>query len=218
MQQRVQFDREQLQAFKSQAYVKFGETISMDRFLENSDPEKKKRSNEIQAKLNWCRERIRQLTEAKVPLMFSTWPETRLTVTQQHRPFDVALTETCDFLSRSTVNPLPGVDQEFLASLRYEAMFSKKELEEERRQAAELKVQLEDIWKNESQALYELTSVFIHRGESPSWGHYFFYSRNLPDQPDEWFKYNDSDVSVVSKDEVLADTTGSTANPYLVRG
>ena len=97
-------------------------------------------------------------------------------------------------------------------------MFSKKELEEERRHAAELKMQLEDIWKNESQALYELTSVFIHRGESPSWGHYFFYSRNLPDNPDEWFKYNDSDVSVVSKDEVLADTTGSTANPYLVCG
>jgi len=38
----------------------------MDRFLESSDPEKKRRSNEIQAKLNWCRERIRQLTEAKV--------------------------------------------------------------------------------------------------------------------------------------------------------
>jgi len=148
----------------------------------------------------------------------STRPGTRLTVTQQHRPFDVALTETCDFLSRSTLNSLPGVDQELLASLRYEAVFAKKELEEERRHAAELKMQLEDIWKNESQALYELTSVFIHRGESPSWGHYFFYSRNLPDYPDEWFKYNDSDVSVVSKDEVLADTTGSTANPYLVCG
>lgn len=196
--QRVQFDREQLQAFKSQAYVKFWETISMDRFLENSDPEKKRRSNEIQANLNSCRERIRQLTETK------------------HRPFDLALTETCDFLSGNTVNPLPGVDQELFASLRYEAMFAKKELEEERRHAAELKAQLEEIWKNENQALYELTSVFIHRGESPSWGHYFFYSRNLPDRPDEWFKYNDSDVSVVSKDEVLADTTGSTANPYLL--
>lgn len=114
------------------------------------------------------------------------------------------------------MNALPGVDQDLLGSLRYEAMYAKKELEEERRFAAELKLQLEDIWKNEKQASYELTSVFIHRGESPSWGHYFFYSRNLPDHPDEWFKYNDSDVSVVSKDEVLADTTGSTANPYLV--
>ena len=64
---------------------------------------------------------------------------------------------------------------------------------------------------------YELTSVFIHRGSSPSFGHYFFYSRNLPSEPDSWFKYNDSDVSAVSKDEVLADTTGSTANPYMVR-
>lgn len=108
------------------------------------------------------------------------------------------------------------MDQELLASLRYEAMYAKKELEEERRRAAELKAQLEDIWKDENQASYELTSVFIHRGESPSWGHYFFYSGNLPDHPDEWFKYNDSDVSVVSKSEVLADTTGSTANPYLV--
>ena len=116
------------------------------------------------------------------------------------------------------MNPLPGVDQELFASLRYEAVFAKKELEDERRRAAELKAQLEEIWRNESQALYELTSVFIHRGESPSWGHYFFYSRHLPDHPDEWFKYNDSDVSVVSKDEVLADTTGSTANPYLVCG
>ena len=67
--QRVQFDREQLQAFKSQAYLKFGESISMDRFLENSDPEKKRRSNELQTKLNGCRERIRQLTEAKVILL-----------------------------------------------------------------------------------------------------------------------------------------------------
>lgn len=66
VQQRVQFDREQLQAFKSQAYLKFGEIISMDRFLESSNPEKKRRSNNIQAKLNGCRERIRQLTEAKV--------------------------------------------------------------------------------------------------------------------------------------------------------
>ena len=65
---------------------------------------------------------------------------------------------------------------------------------------------------------YELTTVFIHPGSSPSWGHYFFYSRNLPDHPESWFKYNDSDVSKVSKDEVLADTTGSTANPYMVSG
>lgn len=78
-----------------------------------------------------------------------------------------------------------------------------------------LKEELESIWSESAEAAYELTSVFIHRGSSPSWGHYFFYSRHLPEAPDSWFKYNDSDVTVVSKEEVLADTTGSTANPYL---
>lgn len=44
----------------------------------------------------------------------------------------------------------------------------------------------------------------------------FLYQRNLPDHPDEWFKYNDQNVSKVSRDEVLVDTSGTNANPYLL--
>ena len=107
-------------------------------------------------------------------------------------------------------------DDALVDSLRAEEALVTEQLRVEREKMATLKQQLEDIWKDEMSAAYELTSVFIHRGSSPSWGHYFFYSRNLPDRPESWFKYNDSDVSSVSKDEVLADTTGSTANPYMV--
>jgi ubiquitin carboxyl-terminal hydrolase 25 len=78
------------------------------------------------------------------------------------------------------------------------------------------KAQLEELWAKESKMVYELSSVFFHRGSSPSWGHYFFYTRHLPDKPDSWFKMNDSQVTAVSKEEVLADTTDSTANAYLV--
>ena len=85
-----------------------------------------------------------------------------------------------------------------------------------RDKAKSLKEELESIWADQQTAAYELTSVFIHRGSSPSWGHYFFYARNLPEHPESWFKMNDSEVTMVSRDEVLADTTGSTANPYLV--
>ena len=113
--------------------------------------------------------------------------------------------------------PLPEVTTEIVAELRKEEGLVTRRLEEERNNAAQLKARIEDIWKDDTSAAYELTSVFIHRGSSPSWGHYFFYSRNLPDHPDQWFKYNDSSVSVVSQDEVFADTTGSTANPYMVR-
>ena len=90
------------------------------------------------------------------------------------------------------------------------------ELESQRVEAKRIKEDLESIWQGESDAEYELCSVFIHRGTSPSFGHYFFYSRDLPDNPDLWYKYNDAHVTVVGKDEIFADGTGSTANPYLV--
>ena len=90
------------------------------------------------------------------------------------------------------------------------------ETEELRVRAIDLKKELESIWRDETVAPYELASVFIHDGPSPSWGHYFLYSRHLPECPDSWFKYNDSEVMKVSKNEVLANTIGSTTNPYLV--
>lgn len=108
-----------------------------------------------------------------------------------------------------------------------------KEIGELKARIVTLKQELDELWKDDMKESYELTSVFIHRGtsafalvswarthensgDSPTFGHYFFYARHLPDKPDEWFKYNDEEVKVVSKDEVLRDTTRETANPYLV--
>ena len=52
--------------YKSQAYVKFGDSICMDRFLDRADPEKKVQSKSIQTELNACRERIQALAKGKV--------------------------------------------------------------------------------------------------------------------------------------------------------
>lgn len=108
------------------------------------------------------------------------------------------------------------MDDDLVAQLNGEQDVVKADIEDLRRMVAVHKEELEAIWRTENKMPYELTSVFVHRGSSPQFGHYFFYSRNLPDHPDVWFKYNDSTVTEVSKDEVFADTTGSTANPYLV--
>lgn len=112
---------------------------------------------------------------------------------------------------------LPQLDDELVVQLNNEQEVLDTEVEGLRKEIARLKEELENIWKDDTAFPYELTSVFIHRGASPSFGHYFFYSRNLPDKSDEWFKYNDSVVTEARKEEVLADTTRSTANPYLVR-
>jgi ubiquitin carboxyl-terminal hydrolase 25/28 len=197
--QRVQFDRETMQQFKSNAYVKFGESLFVDRFLESANPEKRAKSREIQSQLRICQDRILALTRGQKGI---SYPD--------------ALNKTIDFLQNQELLPLADWNVDFSAQLTSEKAHLDEELRLLREAATALKTQLEDLWRDEQSAQYELSSVFIHRGTSPSWGHYFFYSRHLPDSPDSWYKYNDSDVSLVSKEEVLADGTGSTANPYLL--
>lgn len=134
----------------------------------------------------------------------------------QDSPYASFLEHTRRFLTGLQGASLPGIDDEVVSQLSDEQDGIRVEVDALRVRIDQLKNELEALWQDCTEAAYELTSVFIHRGSSPSWGHYFFYSRHLPNSPDSWFKYNDSDVTVVSKDEVLADTTGSTANPYLV--
>ncbi|KAJ3760944.1 hypothetical protein EV360DRAFT_38833 [Lentinula raphanica] len=201
--QRVQFNRELLQSWKSQAYVKFGETLYMDRFMDNADPDKRKKSKQVQDELNACRERLKLLTKSKSNTV----------------SFSDALQTTSNFLSSSNTFlsslsiPVP---QSELSSLSSEPSYVQDEIRRLRTRIPELKAQLESIWADNREVEYELTSVFIHRGDTPSFGHYFFYSRNLPDQPDVWFKYNDEEVSQVGKEEVFRNTTGERANPYLL--
>lgn len=89
-------------------------------------------------------------------------------------------------MSKQTAIELPS-DDALVTSLQNEEKLVTEQLRVERERTVQLKQQLEDIWKDDQSAAYELTSVFIHRGSSPSWGHYFFYSRNLPSNPDAWF-------------------------------
>lgn len=187
----------------------------MDRFLDTADPQKKAKSKSIQTTLNAQKERLRLLTEGKVDIQ----PSELATYTHrsvQFAPFSVALQNTLGFLSKQDSIELCKLDDNLVSQLNNEQLIVEAEIEGLRNDIVKLKEELEEVWKDDTEFPYELTSVFIHRGSSPSFGHYFFYSRHLPDKPDSWFKYNDSIVSDVSKDEVLADTTGSTANPYLV--
>ncbi|KAG9018788.1 ubiquitin-specific protease ubp2 [Tulasnella sp. 427] len=193
--QRVQFNRETLEAYKSNAYVKFDESLFMDRFLAQADSQKKARSKEIERKLRSCRERLSELTKGT------------------GIPYERALTNTYNMIAKQNLLP---IDADLLHDLEEESVLLKGELAQCREEATSLKAELEDLWKDDRKVEYELSSVFIHRGSSPSFGHYFFYARDLPNNPDKWLKYNDQDVASISKAEVLADTTGSTANPYML--
>ena len=62
----MQFDRETLQAKKSNSYVKFEETLRMDRFLDAIDTVKKAQSRTIRNNLRGCRARIAALSQPSV--------------------------------------------------------------------------------------------------------------------------------------------------------
>jgi len=195
--QRVQFNRETFQAYKSNAYVKFDETLYLDRFLESADRQKRERSKTLRKQLDECRDEIRTLTQDKAG------------------PFLAAMDNTRKFLDEQKLIDLPEWNSDLSKMLDFERQALNRQIEELRARATSLKEELESIWADDRSAEYELSSVFIHRGNH-AFGHYWLYSRVLPDNPDQWLKYNDSTVTAVQKAEVLGDLTGSTANPYLV--
>lgn len=85
----MQFNRETLQPYKSQAYVKFGETLFMDRFLDSANPEKKAYSKALQSELNDCRDRIMLLTLGKVSVasvFTDPGSENSLSASMRHLP------------------------------------------------------------------------------------------------------------------------------------
>jgi len=163
--QRVQFDRQTLQPKKNNAYVKFGETLFMDRFMEHANPEKRAKSSAIQADLQHCRDRVVTL--------------------DAHRP-DVSYSEVvyrAGQLLTAAQPELPEADKELLEYFQAEHTHIVQEVDECRVRAKALKEELEALWENEKRAEYELSSVFIHRGTSPSWGHYFFLFEGPAEQP-----------------------------------
>ncbi|KAH7105002.1 cysteine proteinase [Auriculariales sp. MPI-PUGE-AT-0066] len=200
--QRVQFNRETLQPYKCHAYVKFGETLHMDRFLDGAPANLRDRSKAIHSELVACRERLRSLTQGKFA------------------PYTDTLKHTLEFLRSKNVGDAveAELDDSLVELLTAEQSSLEGELVQLKLRIVELQRERETLWAGNASpsAEYELTSVFVHRGSGPTFGHYFFYARNLPEKPNEWFKYNDSEVSAASRDDVLRDSTGDTLNAYML--
>jgi ubiquitin carboxyl-terminal hydrolase 25/28 len=117
----------------------------------------------------------------------------------------------------------------FFQRLDAEAAAMESKRSEVKARISQLKSDIERLWEDVSQADYELVSVFMHRGASASqlspqanlrvpgeanFGHYWLHQRALPKEPDRYFKFNDAQVTDLPAEEVFADTTGQTNNPY----
>ncbi|WBW74538.1 ubiquitin C-terminal hydrolase Ubp2 [Schizosaccharomyces osmophilus] len=197
--QRVQFDRSTGQPFKSNAYVEFGKELHMDHYVEDENGEMapllekywnmKQKIGELQHRRKFLMTTNSQLLSSVDTLTtLSTWADYQKN-------------------SRLPISKmLPQLLQEETEKIKMEL----EALAQEEQQKQEERMHLFDDHLKHS---YDLLAVFIHRGQA-TFGHYWTYMRDL--DTDVFRKYNDEYVTEVDESEVFADTTGNTANPYML--
>ncbi|KAJ9104496.1 hypothetical protein QFC21_001992 [Naganishia friedmannii] len=209
--QRVQFDLETKSAFKSNAYIKFAEILALDRFLPSANHEKREKSMAITRRIASLRATLNELQYSK------------------SGPIANDLTNL-----KEALFSLDPEQERLYSALETESARVKQAVNEAEKEIVALRAELDALWEEDRECEYELSSIFMHRGgySEQSTGsnvsdlkHVFFYAvscrirrvwRNLPDNPDQYFQYNDETVRLANPKEVLQDTTGSNANPYLL--
>ncbi|KAJ9115050.1 hypothetical protein QFC22_005378 [Naganishia vaughanmartiniae] len=190
--QRVQFDLETKSAFKSNAYIKFAETLALDRFLPSADQEKREKSMSITRRIASLRTTLNELQYNK------------------SGPVADDLTNL-----KEALFSLDPEQEQLYSALEAESTRVKQAVTEAEKEIVDLRAEMDALWQEDKECEYDLSSIFMHRG-SAGFGHYWLYQRNLPDNPDQYFQFNDETVRLANPKEVLQDTTGSNANPYLL--
>ncbi|EEB06487.1 ubiquitin carboxy terminal hydrolase Ubp2 [Schizosaccharomyces japonicus yFS275] len=197
--QRVQFNRVTGQPFKSNAYVEFGKTLFMDRYMSKDDPEHQRRYQrywELNMELQSVLKDRQLLLETNSKLASST--DTLAAVAQWAQQQSV---------TELPLNPeLPSLLQAEIDKIEAEigALGQKQEA---------ICKQQEELCKEMMSEEYHLLAVFIHRGQA-TFGHYWTYIYDF--ERDMYRKYNDEYVTTIDESEVFSDTTGNTANPYML--
>lgn len=201
MLQRVQFEKATSRSYKSNAYMAFPACLSMDRYMHASSSdavtaEKRAKTRQLRSRLQACRKQLAVLTGPSMAEM----------------PGKMRMLQS---LATSVTDVPEGLDILFEGLLEDEADYLESQCASLKQEMVAIRDELQEIWKGADQYRYELSSVFMHRGEA-SYGHYWLHQRALPREPDRWLKFNDSIVTNISEAEVFENTTGKNHNPYLL--
>ncbi|SCV68286.1 BQ2448_407 [Microbotryum intermedium] len=200
--QRVQYDRVAQRIFKSNAHLDFGETLSLDRYLEveEGDVEAAQRQTWTQTKrdeIELARTRLMALKSTKTGMSYGT------TLKQAFTHLSTLKDELGDLLTT-----------EFAHDSLEEAAWIDQQIVELETRITDSRKAIEDCWADQQKTVYELAAVFIHRGTALS-GHYFIYQRDSKNR-DRWLKYNDSVITDVSGENKVYLRSREDTNAYFL--
>ncbi|PRT55811.1 Ubiquitin carboxyl-terminal hydrolase 2 [Wickerhamiella sorbophila] len=194
--QRVQFDRTTGKPYKSTAPLIFGDTVYLDRYLETDDAEILSR----RAKVRVLRARLSEIEEI-------------LKVHEKPLPGGDTVRgtlETCiEWLENSG---LDSADETLvhLYTRRNQMLAVEQQLEAEK---LELSKEIEGQFVDFKKYGYKIYALFIHRGQV-SFGHYWVYIHDFA--TDQFYKYNDENVTAVPSTEALDMSLSNDATPYFL--
>lgn len=188
---RLSYDRKNQRPVKSNDFVKFPKELRLGRFAVGKEAERE----EQQQKLNSLMD---QLGKKKNLLLSLT--------TKKHR-----VDNPIELLTQSARKV--GEDKDLAAQLTAVSQEVKALIEATNIALKEIENEIDHLYMDKSEKVYQLAAVFMHEGEA-GFGHYWHYG--FDPQFKRWIKYNDSLVSVVDESDVFADTTGSTHNAIVL--
>lgn len=200
--QRVQFDRVLNQPFKSNALLRFDETIYMDRYLNSDDPELKRKRREVydwRIELAKLKKRLADMNQT-----LSNGLSIRDTL---------ASTKNWLKMQAASTDPIAEPKPETIEFLTRHTEELGRKIETIRTNIADLEQKIENQFKGMHKVGYRLHSVFIHRGQA-TFGHYWIYIRDFRGKV--YRMYNDQRVTEVSESEIFQLEEGNTATPYFL--
>ncbi|SCZ90100.1 BZ3500_MvSof-1268-A1-R1_Chr1-3g01776 [Microbotryum saponariae] len=200
--QRVQYDRVAQRIFKSNAHLDFGETLSLDRYLEVEEGDV-----EAAQRQAWTQSKRDEIEIARTKLM-------ALKSTKTGTSYGTSIKEA--FAHLSTLKDELGdlLTSKFAHDSLEEAVWIDQQIVELETRINDSRKAIEECWAAQAKTVYELAAVFIHRGTALS-GHYFIYQRDSKHR-DRWLKYNDSVITDVSGEDKVYLRSRDDTNAYFL--
>jgi ubiquitin carboxyl-terminal hydrolase 25/28 len=150
--------------YKCNAFVKFDQTLYMDRFLPNADLAKKMRSQQLTRDVMKARQKLASLRESKVrsPSVCAAEASHSQSQTLVDQPRPVAETMNCLLDVLAKLND--DFDTEGLqGTLRVESEKIERNILAIETNIADMTTELEALWSESKEFAYELSSIFMHR-------------------------------------------------------
>jgi ubiquitin C-terminal hydrolase len=190
---RVKFDQAAMNAYKSNQFTQFYDSLYLDRYMDSN--------------FDACNDRRAKMIELRAELAEKQKVLDELGKKSGDSPPPLQILENA--VTVLLKDKESSLAQELAKDIRVSIQKLKDEIASIQTKIISIQTLINDFYSDMKNIEYKLHAVFIHEGDA-EYGHYWLYLWNQ--KQSQWLKYNDSVVTRVSESVVFQDTTGKNMN------